>query len=248
MGYTKESLMFSGTATDIFTLLVKKLTEATDNITAGEITKHEVETGVQAETTLTVFGMYSIAASCRTTGSGTSMKSYIDLVTSYGGNELGSVSLLTRSSGAAGQTGAQRLRFIVADNSNALALRFTDLPSFNTSYISHDLLFEKSKKIFAFNAIGTSSYSPATRNYLSTDGTVIFAETGNTTLIYDRLGYALTEPGKIELVESKVFTSSGIKSEGMTSLYDSSTVAVDGTYPIDGVNYYAVDEHTVMVI
>lgn len=239
--------MFSGTATDIFKLLIEKLTEATDNITAGEITEYSVDTGVQAETTLTVFGMYSIAASCRTIGAGTtSARSYIDLVTSYGGNKLGSVSLLTRESGAAGQTGAQRLRFIVADNSNALALRFTDLRNFNTSYITHDLLFEKSKKIFAINSYTGSS--TVTRNYLSTDGTVIFAETGNTTLIYDRLGYALTEPGKIELVESKVFTSSGIKSEEMTSMYDSSTVAVDGTYPVDGVNYYAVDEHTVMVI
>ena len=244
MGYTKESLMFSGTATDIFELLIEKLTEATDNITAGEITEYSVDTGVQAETTLTVFGMYSIAASCRTTGSGTSMRSYIDLVVSYGNNQLGTVTLMTRNAGAAGQTGAQRLRFIVADNSNVLALRFTDLANFNTSYINLDLLFEKSKKIFAIN----SCTGAATRNYLSTDGTVIFAETGNTTLIYDRLGYALTEPGKIELIESKVFTSSGIKSEEMTSLYDSSTVAVDGTYPVDGVNYYAVDEHTVMVI
>lgn len=238
--------MFSGTATDIFELLIEKLTEATDNITAGEITEYSVDTGVQAETTLTVFGMYSIAASCRTTGSGTSMKSYIDLVTSYGGNELGSVSLLTRNAGAAGQTGAQRLRFIVADNSNALALRFTDLPNFNTSYINQDLLFEKSKKIFAINSYTGSQ--AANKNYLSTDGTIIFAETGNTTLRYNRLGYALTEPGKIELIESKVFTSSGIKSEEMTSMYDSSTVTVDGTYPVDGVNYYAVDEHTVMVI
>ena len=246
MGYTKESLMFSGTATDIFELLIEKLTEATDNITAGEITEYSVDTGVQAETTLTVFGMYSIAASCRTTGSGTSMKSYIDLVVSYGNNQLGTVTLTTRSAGAAGQTGAQKLRFIVADNSNALVLRFTDLPNFNTSYINQDLLFEKSKKIFAINSYTGSQ--AASRNYLSTDGTVIFAETGNTTLIYDRLGYALTEPGKIELIESKVFTSSGIKSEEITSLYDSSTVAVDGTYPVNGVNYYAVDEHTVMVI
>lgn len=244
MGYTKESLMFSGTATDIFELLIEKLTEATDNITAGEITEYSVDTGVQAETTLTVFGMYSIAASCRTTGSGTSMRSYIDLVVSYGNNQLGTVTLMTRSAGAAGQTGAQKLRFIVADNSNALALRFTDLPNFNTSYITTDLLFEKSKKIFAIN----SYTGEATRNHLSTDGTVIFAETGNTTLIYDRLGYALTEPGKIELIESKVFTSSGIKSEEMKSLYDSSTVTLDTTYPVDGVNYYAVDEHTVMVI
>lgn len=248
MGYTKETFTFSGTATDIFELLIEKLTEATDNITAGEITKYEVATGVQAETTLTVFGMYSIAASCRTTGAGSSMKSYIDLVTSYGGNELGSVSILTRSAGSGGQTGTQKLRFIVADNSNALALRFADMPSVNTSYISNDLLFEKSKKIFAFNTIGTGSTAAASHNYLSTDGTIIFAETGNTTLRYDRLGYALTEPGKIELIESKVFTSSGIKSEEMTSMYDSSTVAVDGTYPVDGVNYYAVDEHTVMVI
>lgn len=246
MGYTKESLMFSGTATDIFTLLVEKLTEATDNITAGEITEYSVDTGVQAETTLTVFGMYSIAASCRTTGAGTSMKSYIDLVVSYGNNQLGTVTIMTRSAGAAGQTGAQKLRFIVADNSNALALRFTDLPNFNTSYINHDLLFEKSKKIFAINTYTGASVT--TRNYLSTDGTVIFAETGNTTLRYNRLGYALTEPGKIELIESKVFTSSGIKSEEVTSMYDSSTVAVDGTYPVDGVKYYAVDEHTVMVI
>lgn len=174
------------------------------------------------------------------------MKSYIDLVVSYGNNQLGTVTLITRNSGAAGQTGAQRLRFIVADNSNALVLRFTDLTNFNTRYINQDLLFEKSKKIFAINSYTGSQTT--TRNYLSTDGTVIFAETGNTTLIYDRLGYALTEPGKIELIESKVFTSSGIKSEEMTSLYDSSTVAVDGTYPVDGVNYYAVDEHTVMVI
>ena len=246
MGYTKESLMFSGTATDIFTLLVEKLTEATDNITAGEITEYSVDTGVQAETTLTVFGMYSIAASCRTTGSGTSMRSYIDLVVSYGNNQLGTVTLMTRSAGAAGQTGAQKLRFIVADNSNVLALRFTDLGSFNTSYINHDLLFEKSKKIFAISRSPGSS--AVNQNYLSTDGTVIFAETGNTTLIYDRLGYALTEPGKIELIESKVFTSSGIKSEEMTSMYDSSTVTPDATYPVDGVNYYAVDEHTVMVI
>ena len=238
--------MFSGTATDIFELLIEKLTEATDNIIAGEITKHEVDTGVQAETTLTVFGMYSIAASCRTEGSGTSMRSFIDLVVSYGNNQLGTVTLMTRSAGAAGQTGAQRLRFIVADNSNALALRFTDLISFNTSYISHDLLFEKSKKIFAISR--SPGYSTVDKNYLSTDGTVIFAETGNTTLRYNRLGYALTEPGKIELIESKVFTSSGIKSEEITSLYDSSTVAVDGTYPIDGVNYYSVDEHTVMTV
>ena len=245
MGYTKESLMFSGTATDIFELLIEKLTEATDNITAGEITEYSVDTGVQAETTLTVFGMYSIAASCRTTGSGTSMKSYIDLVVSYGNNQLGTVTLMTRSAGA-GQTGAQKLRFIVADNSNALVLRFTDHINFNTSYFNQDLLFEKSKKIFAINSYTGSSV--VTRNYLSTDGTVIFAETGNTTLIYDRLGYALTEPGKIELIESKVFTSSGIKSEEMTSLYDSSTVAVDGTYPVGNVTYYAVDEHTVMTI
>lgn len=245
MGYTKESLMFSGTATDIFELLIEKLTEATDNITAGEITEYSVDTGVQAETTLTVFGMYSIAASCRTTGSGTSIKSYIDLVVSYGNNQLGTVTLMTRSAGA-GQTGAQKLRFIVADNSNALVLRFTDHINFNTSYFNQDLLFEKSKKIFAINSYTGSS--AATRNYLSTDGTVIFAETGNTTLIYDRLGYALTEPGKIELIESKVFTSSGIKSEEMTSMYDSSTVTVDGTYPVGNINYYAVDEHTVMVI
>jgi hypothetical protein len=118
----------------------------------------------------------------------------------------------------------------------------------NNDFITCDFLFGNEKKIFASNSRDSTSSNPATTNYPALGGTIKFAANGNEIVSHSRLGYALTEPGKIELVESKVFTSSGIKSEEMTSLYDSSTVAVDGTYPVDGVNYYAVDEHTVMVI
>lgn len=145
-----------------------------------------------------------------------------------------------------------KITYRLASNNNAVSLKFGNY--FSRDYVSTDLIFiitdsgipicgiSSTDSVNNKNQWTSSELSPTpvckTQLYDAPYHTLKYN-------LYDRISYDYSGHD-IEIIENKVIVSGNVKVDTTNGLFDSSCVTPNALYMLDGLKYYAVDDHTIM--
>ena len=156
------------------------------------------------------------------------------------------------SSGSINSTVDSKITYRLASNNNVVSLKFGNY--FSGDYVSTDLIF-----IITDSGIpicGISSTNSVNNKEQWTSSELSPTPVCKTQLydapyytlkynLYDRISYDYSGHD-IEIIENKVIISGNVKVDTTNGLFDSSCVTPNALYMLDGLKYYAVDDHTIM--
>lgn len=137
------------------------------------------------------------------------------------------------------------LTMTVAVNDNVINMKFKQF-GVNDPYFNLDLLFIFSASDIYSSAVNNSSTS---RDFAASYS--LFDAASNTALyeVVHCLPYVYSSSSPyIEMTERKIIASGGIKQFEVLKMCDCSTVTGDQLFPINGKQYYAIDNNTLMEV
>ena len=145
-----------------------------------------------------------------------------------------------------------KITYRLASNNNAVSLKFGNY--FSRDYVSTDLIFIITDSGTPICGISSTDSSNNRNQWTSSElsptpvcKTQLYDAPYHTLKynLYDRISYDYSGHD-IEIVENKVIVSGNVKVDTTNGLFDSSCVTPNALYMLDGLKYYAVDDHTIM--
>lgn len=156
------------------------------------------------------------------------------------------------SSGNMNSTVDSKITYRLASNNNAVSLKFGNY--FSRDYVSTDLIFIITDSGTPICGISSTDSVNKKEQWTSSElsptpvcKTQLYDAPYHTLKynLYDRISYDYSGHD-IEIIENKVIVSGNVKVDTTNGLFDSSCVTPNALYMLDGLKYYAVDDHTIM--
>ena len=145
-----------------------------------------------------------------------------------------------------------KITYRLASNNNAVSLKFGNY--FSRDYVSTDLIFIITDSGIPICGISSTNTVNEKEQWTSSElsptpvcKTQLYDAPYHTLKynLYDRISYDYSGHD-IEIIENKVIVNGNVKADTTNGLFDSSCVTPNALYMLDGLKYYAVDDHTIM--
>lgn len=145
-----------------------------------------------------------------------------------------------------------RISYRLASNNNVVSLKLGNY--FSGDYVSADLIFIITDSGMPICGISSTNATNNKEQWASSElsptpvcksqlyDAPYYSLKYN---LYDRISYEYSGHD-IEIIENKVIISENVKVDTTNGLFDSSQVTPNALYMLDGLKYYAVDDHTIM--
>lgn len=145
-----------------------------------------------------------------------------------------------------------KITYRLASNNNVVSLKFGNY--FSGDYVSTDLIFIITDSGIPICGISSTDSANNKNQWTSSElsptpvcKTQLYDAPYHTLKynLYDRISYDYSGHD-IEIIENKVIVSGNVKVDTTNGLFDSSCVTPNALYMLDGLKYYAVDDHAIM--
>lgn len=145
-----------------------------------------------------------------------------------------------------------RISYRLASNNNVVSLKLGNY--FSGEYVSTDLIFIITDSGMPICGISSTNATNNKEQWTSSElsptpvcKSQLYDAPYNSLKynLYDRISYEYSGHD-IEIIENKVIISENVKVDTTNGLFDSSQVTPNALYMLDGLKYYAVDDHTIM--